>query len=137
MTRLIAIFAILLLGFALPAQAEGNKNAVKKDGKAGPEFLQLPRMAVPVKVEGTDAFRQLVVEMWVYEPNPELMVKLTAQRSVVADKIREGLKKNNSEVYLQFEEGPAAIKEVARDAVEGVIGKEAGEDVLIKSLLVR
>jgi hypothetical protein len=137
MARSFALLLMSLLVFAPPALAEGNKNAVKTDTKAGPEYLQMPRMSVPVLVQGTEAYRQLIVEMWVYEPKPELMVKLTALRSVVADKIREGLKKNPSETYLSSEEGPTAIKEIARDAVEDAIGKDAGEDVLIKSLLVR
>ena len=94
-------------------------------------------MAVPVRVEGTEASRQLEVEMWIYVGNPELMVKLNARRSVVADTIRDKLKKNTAETYMSADEGPLAIKEIARDAVEQEIGKDAGEDILIKSLIVR
>jgi flagellar basal body-associated protein FliL len=135
--RLFGLISLTAVMLASPAWAEGNKNAVKQDTKVSPFFLQMPRMAVPVNVEGTEAYRQLEVELWVYEPNPELMIKLNAQRSTVADKIRANLKKNKAETYMSAEEGPLAIKEIARDAVEDVIGKDANEDVLIKSLLVR
>jgi hypothetical protein len=135
---LVALVGLLAVtGIARPVLAEGNKNAVKQDGKISPFYLQMPRMAVPVLVSGTEAYRQLEVEMWIYEPNPDLMIKLNAQRSTVADQIRANLKKNKAETYLSAEEGPMAIKEIARDAVEGIIGKDAGEEVLIKSLLVR
>jgi len=119
------------------ARAEGNKNAVKKDVKVTQDYMQMPRMAVPVPVEGTEAYRQLEVELWIYEPNPDLQLKLKPMLSTIADKIRVKLKKNKAEVYESAQEGPLAIKEIARDAVEDIIGKDAGEDVLIKSMLVR
>jgi flagellar basal body-associated protein FliL len=129
--------ALIVLPMAGAPAFAGNKDAVKKEGKTGPEYLQMPRMAVPVRVEGTEASRQLEVEMWIYVANPELMVKLNSRRSVVADTIREKLKKNTAETYMSADEGPLAIKEIARDAVEREIGKDAGEDILIKSLIVR
>lgn len=125
-----------LLLLAAPAIA-GNKDAVKKEGKAGPEYLQMPRMAVPVHVEGTEASRQLEVEMWIYVANPELMQKLNSRRSSVADEIRDKMKKSPAQTYLSPEEGPLLVKEIARDAVEAEIGKDAGEDILIKSMIVR
>jgi len=128
--------ATAMPGVSTPAAA-GNKDAVKQDSKLAPGYLQLPRMAVPVRIEGTDASRQLEVEMWVYVADPQLMIKLTAVRSVVADEIRENLKKNTAETYMSAEEGPTAIKEIARDAVEKQIGKDVPADILIKSLLVR
>ncbi len=133
---LLALAALVVAG--LPAAAgEGNKNAVRKDNKISPFYLQMPRMAVAVPVEGTEASRQLEVEMWIYEPTPELMLKLNSRRSVIADTIREKLKTNSAQAYLAAEEGPQLIKEIARDAVESEIGKDAGEDVLIKSMIVR
>lgn len=136
-SRRIAALLIPLLLLGPSALAEGNKNAVKKEGKAGPEYLQMPKMAVPVHVDGTEAQRQLLVEMWVYVPNPELMAKLNQRRSVVADVIREKMKKSPAQTYLSPEEGPLLVKEIARDAVEGEIGKDAAEDILIKSMIVR
>ena len=136
MARSFALLLMSLLVFAPPALAEGNKNAVKTDTKAGPEYLQMPRMSVPVLVQGTEAYRQLIVEMWVYEPKPELMVKLTALRSVVADKIREESRRTRPRRICRRRKADRD-KEIARDAVEDAIGKDAGEDVLIKSLLVR
>jgi hypothetical protein len=70
-------------------------------------------------------------------PNPEIQLKLKPQLSTIADKIRDKLKKNPAGTYESAQEGPLAIKEIARDAVEDVVGKDTGEDVLIKSLLLR
>jgi hypothetical protein len=139
MKRWQCIFAIVMAGLlsAAPAWAEGNKNAVKQDVKVPQVYMQLPRMAVPVPVAGTEAYRQLEVELWIYMPNPEIQLKLKPQLSTIADHIRDKLKKNPAGTYESAEEGPTAIKEIARDAVEDVIGKDAGEDVLIKSLLLR
>lgn len=137
-TRALPFALALLLGsVATAAHGEGNKNAVRQDQKLSPQYLQMPRMAVAVHVEGTEVSRQLEVEMWIYVANPELMMKLNSRRSVVADTIRENLKKNTAQTYLSADEGPLAIKEIARDAVEKEIGKDAGEDILIKSLIVR
>jgi flagellar basal body-associated protein FliL len=136
--RLILALLIPLLVVGTPALAsEGNKNAVKKEGKAGPEYLQMPRMAVPVHVDGTEASRQLEVEMWIFVPNPELMQKLNSRRSVVADTIRDKLKQSPAQTYLSPEEGPLLVKEIARDAVEAEIGKDSNAEILIKSMIVR
>jgi flagellar basal body-associated protein FliL len=134
---LAALIPLLLLANGAAFAADGNKNAVKKEGKAGPEYLQMPRMAVAVKMDGTEVSRQLEVELWVYVPNPELMQKLNSRRSVVADAIRANLKKNPVSTYVAPDEGPVAVKEIARDAVEAEIGKDAKEDILIKSMIVR
>ncbi len=116
--------------------AEGNKNAVKKEGKAGPEYLQMPKMAVPVHVDGTEAQRQLLVEMWVYVPNPELMAKLNQRRSVVADVIREKMKKSPAQTYLSPEEGPLlSRKSPATRRRRNRQGRRRGH--LIKSMIVR
>ncbi|HEY1720220.1 MAG TPA: hypothetical protein VGG27_03170 [Magnetospirillaceae bacterium] len=136
MTRRTVALALPLLLLSLPVLA-GNKDAVKKEGKAGPEYLQMPKMAVPVKVDGTEAQRQLLVEMWVYVANPVLMQKLNSMRSTVADEIRDKLKKNSATTYLAPDEGPLAVKEIARDAVEAAIGKDGSPDILIKSMIVR
>jgi flagellar basal body-associated protein FliL len=90
-----------------------------------------------VAVAGTEASRQLVVEMWVYVPDPKLKALLNTKRSTVADEIRDKMKKNTAEQYLSAEEGPSLVKEIARDAVETAIGKDAAEDILIKSMIVR
>ena len=137
MWRQLAALALIGLTMAGPAHADGNKNAVKKDVKTTQDYMQMPRMAVPVPVEGTEAFRQLEVELWIYVPNPELQLKLKPMLSTLADTIRAKLKKNPSSTYESAEEGPLAIKEIARDTIEDQIGKDAGEDVLIKSMLVR
>lgn len=135
--RLLAVVALIAL--AAPAfAASGNKNAVQPDAKLTPDYVALPRMAVPVQVEGTDTFRQLEVELWVYLPNnPPLMQKLVARRSVIADEMRTKLKKNPVSTYLQSEEGPMAIKEAARDIIDQELGKDSNADILIKSMLVR
>ena len=134
----VPLLALSLILAPLAARAgEGNKNAVRQDNKVPPIYLQMPRMAVAVQVEGTDASRQLEVELWVYVPDPVLMAKLTNMRSVIADDIREKLKKNPASTYMAPEEGPTTVKEIARDAVEKQIGKDASEDILIKSMLVR
>jgi hypothetical protein len=136
--RLLVILAVAaLLPGAMGDALAGNKNAVDSTKKPPPDYLELPRMSVPVPVTGTDTFRDLEVVLWVYVPEPPLLVKLTARRSVVADTIRDMLKKNPADTYLSAEEGPAAIKEITRDVVENEIGKDADVDVLIKSLLVR
>jgi len=135
--RMLAATMVAIVALTPGARAEGNKNAVKKDVKVTQDYMQMPRMAVPVPVEGTEAYRQLEVELWIYEPNPDLQLKLKPMLSTIADKIRVKLKKNKAEVYESAQEGPLAIKEIARDAVEDIIGKDAGEDVLIKSMLVR
>jgi len=129
-------FAILFVP-AVAAMADGNKNAVHKDTRLSPFYLQMPRMAVAVPVAGTEASRQLEVEMWVYMPTPELIGKLSSRRSVIADVIREKMKKNSAQTYLAAEEGPALVKEIARDAVEAEVGKDVGEEILIKSMIVR
>ncbi len=133
---LALLLPLLVLGTSATA-ADGNKNAVKKEGKAGPEYLQMPRMAVAVHVDGTEASRQLQVEMWVYVGNPELMQKLNSRRSVIADVIRDKMKQSPAQTYLSPEEGPLLVKEIARDAVEAEIGKDAAPEILIKSMIVR
>jgi hypothetical protein len=138
LARLLLALLIPLLVLGAPAIAgEGNKNAVKKEGKAGPEYLQMPRMAVPVHVDGTEASRQLEVEMWVFVSDPVKMQLLNSKRSVIADTIRDKMKQSPAQTYLSPEEGPLLVKEIARDAVEAEIGKEAAPEILIKSMIVR
>ena len=138
--RLFVPLAVLLACapalVAAPAFA-GNKDAVKQDNKLAPGYLQLPRMAVAVPIKGTDAARELEVELWVFVPDPLIMAKLTALRSVVADDIRDKLPKNDTDTYSSAEEGPTAIKEIAREVLEQRLGKDVQADVLIKKMLLR
>ena len=134
---LAAAGLLLALPAPIAARADGNKNAVTKDVKTSQDYVQLPRMGVPVLVDGTEAYKQLNVELWIYVPNPEIQLKFKPLVSTVADKIRERLKKNPASTYESAEEGPLAVKEIARDVVEDALGKDINEDVLIKKLLLR
>ena len=134
---LVAALPLVLAGSAGAGQKKPDAPLPKNElqAKATGDYLQLPRLHLPVMVDGNRKYRALELEVWI-QPKDEqnLALARSAKKAIMAG-LKDDFSNYDWEAFQDSQKGPDIAKRIVATGVERVSGAKIS-DVLIKTLVI-